>query len=541
MGMFTASRVQIATYLLGVCPFSIAFLVFLNSSVSFIVTDLIGREHGVGDAVGNLGFADELVALIACPFWGLLSDRIGVRLVCSIGYIIIGIALFVFVQAKNVYPQLLLGRLFFSVGGAAASTMVTAVLPTMSFIDQSSSEIPRRPNGHQPVPSIASEQTITPSNYRTHSQNPTSQASPSNIDSTSKIAGFVGMATGCGALIALSLFLPLPARFQKYGIDPGHALQYSYYIVGAIALVLAVVCLLGLHGLRSEQRKGWSFLLRGDEQSPSKSLFSAISLLYRAFLVGFTRTDVFIGYIGGFVARASSVGISLFVPLLVNATFLSSGLCASEQDHPAGLPDIKRRCPRAYVVAAELTGASQLVALLCAPLFGYWSSRATNKTLPLMFAAAVGIIGYPLFALKFDPHDDEKAERAVAFVAVCFIGISQIGAIVCSLGILTTGILAKAIDSNSISNPSTEQPNIPENEPLLATGEASKSREMNLTELKGSVAGVYSFYGGAAILLLTKVGGALFDSTTTAAPFYMMASFNAILLIATVAASLRGR
>jgi hypothetical protein len=81
--MFTATRVQVATYLLGVCPFSIAFLVFLNSSVSFVITDLIGREKGVGDAVGNLGFADELLALIACPLWGLLSDRIGVRYVCQ--------------------------------------------------------------------------------------------------------------------------------------------------------------------------------------------------------------------------------------------------------------------------------------------------------------------------------------------------------------------------------------------------------------------------------------------------------------------------
>lgn len=35
------------------------------------------------------------------------------------GYVIIGLSLFVFVQARNVYPQLLLARLFFSVGGAA--------------------------------------------------------------------------------------------------------------------------------------------------------------------------------------------------------------------------------------------------------------------------------------------------------------------------------------------------------------------------------------------------------------------------------------
>lgn len=77
--LFTATRVQTLTYLLGVCPFSIAFLVFINSTISFVVTELIGLPDGEGDAVGTLGFADELLALIACPLWGLLSDRVGVR------------------------------------------------------------------------------------------------------------------------------------------------------------------------------------------------------------------------------------------------------------------------------------------------------------------------------------------------------------------------------------------------------------------------------------------------------------------------------
>ena len=49
--------------------------------MSFVITDLIKERNGVGNAVGTLGFADELVALAACPIWGALSDRIGVRLV----------------------------------------------------------------------------------------------------------------------------------------------------------------------------------------------------------------------------------------------------------------------------------------------------------------------------------------------------------------------------------------------------------------------------------------------------------------------------
>ena len=75
--MFTASRAQAATYLLGVCLFSISFLVFLNSSVSFVITDVIHQQKDIGDAVGTLGFADELLALVACPVWGMVSDRIG--------------------------------------------------------------------------------------------------------------------------------------------------------------------------------------------------------------------------------------------------------------------------------------------------------------------------------------------------------------------------------------------------------------------------------------------------------------------------------
>jgi hypothetical protein len=52
--MFTATRIQVASYLFGVCLFSISFLVFLNSSISFVVTDLLKQHDGVGDAVVSI-------------------------------------------------------------------------------------------------------------------------------------------------------------------------------------------------------------------------------------------------------------------------------------------------------------------------------------------------------------------------------------------------------------------------------------------------------------------------------------------------------
>lgn len=78
-----ATKLQLTTYLLGVCLFSICFLVFVNATMSFVITDILHQTKNVGDATGTLGFADELLAVLACPFWGLLSDRVGIRNVRS--------------------------------------------------------------------------------------------------------------------------------------------------------------------------------------------------------------------------------------------------------------------------------------------------------------------------------------------------------------------------------------------------------------------------------------------------------------------------
>lgn len=74
-----ATKLQLTTYLLGICLFSICFLVFVNASISFVITDILHQAKNVGNAAGTLGFADELLALLACPLWGLLSDRVGFR------------------------------------------------------------------------------------------------------------------------------------------------------------------------------------------------------------------------------------------------------------------------------------------------------------------------------------------------------------------------------------------------------------------------------------------------------------------------------
>ncbi|GAQ11966.1 hypothetical protein ALT_9287 [Aspergillus lentulus] len=524
--LFTATRTQTFTYLLAVCPFSIAFLVFVNSSVSFVVTELIGLHDGEGDAVGTLGFADELLALAACPLWGLLSDRIGVRNVCVIGYGIIAASLVVFVQARNVYPQLLLGRLFFSLGGSAVSTMVTAVLPAVAG-GTSSEQVRLR-------------------------QEPRAEAK----SSSSRLAGFVGMCAGGGALISLTIFLPLPARFQSWGYSPSEAIQNSYYLVASVALLVSFCCLMGLRGLASEEGKGWHLLWASPKTSASEtdrlaSSKGVIQLPYldqlgTALYLGVRNRDIFLGYLGGFVARASSVGISLFIPLFVNHYYRRSGLCGHEQGEvPESIPrDIKQTCRKAYILASILTGVSQLVALIAAPAFGYLSERSRRYHAPLLFASLAGILGYTVFALLPSPQFSGSDGSAGVFVLMGLIGISQIGAIVCSLAVLSNGILSISLDSDGSEifhtqegpvSTSTNEVNqdVDEHQPLLQ--ESTRQRGHQLSHLKGSIAGVYSLYGGAGILFLTKLGGLLFDDLSPASPFYIMAGFNAVLLLAGIA------
>lgn len=404
--------------------------------------------------------------------------------------------------------------------------MVTAVLPTMTAQSRhsSSDEVHSNPT-LEPVPNSS---TSSPGSSPTRS-------------GTSQIAGLVGMFTGCGALVALGVFLPLPARFQHDGSTPAEAIQQSYYIVGSIALVVAIICSFGLMNLAGEERKGWRSLFTtqintAQTQRTKEKLPSYLHLFTSAFRLGFTDMEIGLGYLGGFVARASSVGISLFIPLYINAYFISSGLC---KETPGSAPsDIKEQCKRAYTVAAMLTGISQLVALICAPIFGALHGRFSRYNAPLLVSSLTGVVGYILFARVKNPDPSNGGSGSI-FAIVALLGISQIGAIVCSLSMLGRGIeRPDAIERKRASlqdaEDTAEAESNGEDAPLI-TPPGSRQTPSSRRHLKGSIAGLYSLAGGAGILLLTKLGGTLFDKWSPGAPFYMLAIFNGVLLFVVAA------
>ncbi|MCJ1251352.1 hypothetical protein MMC30_008584 [Trapelia coarctata] len=441
--------------------------------------------------------------------------------------------------------------------------MVTAILPSMTAVEFNGREDgvaygPNRTNGHMEAPSVSSELTITPARLR--EQPPPKQsideAKGTHVSPT-RLAGIVGMFTGCGALIALGLFLPLPTQFRNVGVSAGQALTDTFYVVGATAFLVALFCFVGLRRLKGEEGKDWraAFLHRPEHSPMDGNVALPYYILMKASVqLGLKNQLIGLGYLGGFVARASSVGISLFIPLYVNHYFISSGLC--KIDDPL---ETKDQCHEAYVLAAKLTGTSQLVALLFAPVFGYLADRYRRFHIPLLAASLSGIIGYVGFANLKSPETRGRSGSPLVYVIVALLGISQIGCIVCSLGLLGRGISGLEDTDNSklssdaasnrrheILDDHVDQMDITATGTLDSTlfpdenveGEHEStgllgqhgSKNSPRNHLKGSIAGIYSLGGGAGILLLTKLGGFLFDTKSPASPFYMLSLFNLLLL-----------
>jgi MFS family permease len=462
----------------------------------------------------------------------------------------------------------LLARLFFSIGGAATTTMVTAILPSMTVVESSETEYDTN-NGsahvdsHLESPSASSELTITPSRLARPPSNPkTVDNAGSSRGSPTRLAGIVGMFTGCGALVALVLFLPLPTQFQKLGVSPAQALIDTYYLVGAIAILVAVLCFLGLRRLKGEDHKTWRSIfgskkvLESDGHPSRNPILPYHELLLSSLGLGFKDRLIGLGYLGGFVARASSVGISLFIPLYVNSYFITSGKCKIDDPEQA-----KAQCREAYILAAKLTGVSQLVALIFAPIFGYLADRYKRYHIPLLTASISGIVGYLCFAKLKSPETHGQSGSPMIYFVVALLGISQIGCIVCSLGLLGRGISGLEDTSTAVPSKAQQQSSYPRDsieetddvnnadsrDSDLITGHVDGVHEAtgllstkgsehpSQIHLKGSVAGVYSLAGGAGILLLTKLGGFLFDVKSPAAPFYMLSLFNLLLLSVGVA------
>ncbi|KAJ1343737.1 hypothetical protein BSLG_001718 [Batrachochytrium salamandrivorans] len=452
--------------------FTISFFVFINSSQVFILKDVLQVPDSIlGDTSGSLVFYDQIVTLLVIALWGGLSDIIGRRWVYVLGYTLIGIAFILYPLAANVYPQLLLLRILFSIGGAAVATMISAVLADLAD---------ERDRG--------------------------------------KIAGIAGCFTGLGALVGLFGFLRIPVALGKSGIG----LKTSYWVVAGISILLAMVLFVTLPSpalvkkniaeqlkrnaatsSMGQQAVGGNALVppssvgtneAGTLQQPSlaphhthslnteshrpstlqespqaangnsndnvflhrfKTLFSSIQ---DSLEIVYRNPRIILGFIGSFLARGDTIAVTLFVPLW------------------------------AYVASSILTGVIQTFALVGAPIFGYITDRVYHPLL-MIISSVVAMAGYFLLFISNSP--DAKLNYFVAFL----IGMGEIGLIVVSLTLVTS------------------------------------SRHLPV-HLRGSVTGLSSFCGALGILVISKAGGIMFDSWTPGSPFLLVSLLHIACIVA---------
>ncbi|KAJ3275384.1 hypothetical protein HDV01_000676 [Terramyces sp. JEL0728] len=440
------TSLHICVYLLGVAM-TIALFVFLNSTQGFVLKEILNYPtDNLGYASGSLVFYDELLSLFMVAIWGILSDLIDRFTIFGLGFIFSSIGVGCFTYASNLYPQLLLFRLLFAIGGSACSSMLTAILSDV-VIEQD----------------------------------------------RGKLSGITGLMSGAGALIAVFLFLPLPAKFG----DGPAALHKSYFIVAGIGLATALM-LFGVplaHLFRrktppteSSDSPANTSTSSNEGLDSEQQLLTAkgpINKVWNSITLGLSASrnpNILMGHLASFLARGDSLSLTLFIPLWVYQYYLVNGLCNSNTTPENSDRDT---CNDAYIKASILSGVAQTFALIGAPIFGYLSDRV-YRPIVLLIASVLAAIGYLLMSFQQNPT------AGINFLYLFLVGFGEIGLIIVSLGLVT-------------------HTSVP-------------------VGSKGSVAGIASFSGALGILIISKFGGYLFDNWFPGAPFLLLAILHFIFI-----------
>ncbi|KAF9433916.1 hypothetical protein BGZ76_008813 [Entomortierella beljakovae] len=357
------------------CFGTILLVVYLSIVQPFVLNIMLHITGNVGNITGSLALYDEIIALPATLIWGVLSDRVGRRIVYSIGFLCLGVALILYPFVKNVYPHMLLCRLLFSLGSSACTCMMTGTLGDIAG------------NQHE----------------------------------RGRVSAMAGMFTGFGALVSGMVLVELPWQLGKKVNDDVEGLKMSITIIGACAVAFAFIFFFTMPKTGAGASDGittWfnQKVLRRTTISPNaEPMISPWHMLKYGILAG-RDPRVALAYVSSFVARADTVLFSSFISLWVIQYYVGLGWCR---------PGVT--CFPAAGGTHELTGMGQGISLAFAPLFGYASEKFEKPTV-LAVAGLIGAVGSIPFAFtKTAPSDKSN------YAFVTLTGIGQIGMIVAGM------------------------------------------------------------------------------------------------------------
>ncbi|KAL4401732.1 transmembrane transporter [Malassezia pachydermatis] len=388
-----------------------AVIVYLAAAQSFVLTSILSLYDDTGNITGNLALYGEITAIVFVIVWGITSDWAEKRTIYCISICIMGLPVILYPYAKNVYPDLLLMKLVFSIGSAGCTTMMVAIMIDVSY------------------------------------------------GQGGLVAGIVGACSGLGPLFAAFELFRVPSQLSSDVEHPQESLYQAFGIIGGATIFLGIVL--------------WFFL-------PRAGMYR-LPLIHLCLWEGVKMMRdprVILGYASSFFARADEIIISNFISLWLTQYYIDRGDCT------VGTP-----CYQALGQSGVLTGISQAVALATIPLFAL-VSEFLPRPVGLILAGLVGAAGCFPFSFSIDP----TSSYSQGFIILLAAG--QYGMIICGMAHLNGDVVPK--------------------------------------KRRGTVSGMFSFIGSVGIIIVSKVGGVLFDTWMKGAPFLLLGIGHCIVVVLSV-------
>lgn len=317
---------------------SLLLFTFLPQFQPFLLTEVLNiPESQQGVLSGNLQFFAEIIILLSIGTWGTLSDKIGRKFVFSIGFVLMGLALYFYPSVDSVLT-LFTFRGLFALGSSAVTTMISTVIADYAMDED-----------------------------------------------RGKASGFQGIGNGIGALLTVFLVLQLPKIFVADGMSEFEAGRITYLAMMGVAIFSAIILYIGLQNrtkTQAEQKKGFIEI--------AKEGIAAAS-----------DPGVALAYMAAFISRGDLAIVGTFFTLwVVTYGTTQKGLSTAEALATAGIIiGISQTmalitAPIFGVLSDRMNRANAVILAVALASIGYGSTIfVTDPTGPSVFivAALIGI------------------------------------------------------------------------------------------------------------------------------------------------------
>ena len=317
---------------------SLLLFTFLPQFQPFLLTEVLNiPESQQGVLSGNLQFFAEIIILLSIGTWGTLSDKIGRKIVFAVGFVLMGLALYMYPSVDSV-TTLFIFRGLFALGSSAVTTMISTVIADYAMDED-----------------------------------------------RGKASGFQGVGNGIGALLTVFVVLQLPKIFVADGMSEFEAGRITYLAMTAVAIFSAIILFIGLQHrtqIQKEQKKTFFEI--------AKEGFAAAK-----------DPGVLLAYMAAFISRGDLAIVGTFFTLwVVTYGTTQKGLSTADALANAGMIiGISQTmalisAPIFGILADRMNRANAVILAVALASIGYGSTLfVSDPTSPAIFivAALIGI------------------------------------------------------------------------------------------------------------------------------------------------------